>query len=221
MSRVAYNSARDHLFLLGDYVDGGPAVLEVVRFVQQMADAPNVHVLGGNHDDMFLGWIDDMDYLLSPYTNPKNGGLQTIQSFCPWYHTELDDKAAREYIREHYQNEISFLRNLPDFFEDDRHIFVHAGIDPRQNDWKNTSHKDFRWIRGRFYDHQGALPTNKKIIFGHEVCSRLHRVETNFQPWFSEQMIGIDGGIKFGKLLNALIIDEDGNYQTESVLSCE
>lgn len=40
---------------------------------------------------------------------------------------------------------------------------------------------------------------NKKIIFGHEVCCRLHRDETNFQPWFSEQMIGIDGVIKFGK----------------------
>lgn len=218
LKRVAYNPTKDQLILLGDYVDGGPAALEVVRLVQKMAGNPNVHSIGGNHDDMFLSWLDGQDYILSPYTNPKNGGLQTVDSFCP---SEIDNGEAREYVKEHYVSEINFLRSLPNFFEDDRHIYVHAGIDPEQNEWKQTSHKDFRWIRGRFYKYQGMLSTTKTIIFGHEVCSRLHNDEMNFNPWFSKQMIGIDGGIKFGKFLNALIIEENGEYHTESIVSCE
>lgn len=219
LTRVAYKPSKDRLFLLGDYVDGGPAALEVVRLVQQLMKYPNVHAIGGNHDDMFLSWLDGQDYLISPYTNPKNGGLQTIYSFCP---PEINDgDAAREYINEHYISEINFLRSLPNYFEDNRHIYVHAGIDPEQNDWKQTSHKDFRWIRGRFYKYDGQLSVNKTIIFGHEVCARLHKNENIFYPWFGAQMIGIDGGIKFGKFLNALIINDNGEYQAESIVSCE
>lgn len=218
LSRVSYNPASDQLILLGDYVDGGPAALEVIRLVQRLAKNPNVHAIGGNHDDMFLGWLDGQDYLRSPYTNPKNGGLQTIESFCS---SVFDDAETREYIKENYVSEITFLRSLPNFFEDDRHIYVHAGIDPEQDDWKQTSHKDFRWIRGRFHSYQSKLNITKTIIFGHEVCAHLHKNEMNFNPWFGGQMIGIDGGIKFGKFLNALIIDENGEYHTESIASCE
>jgi serine/threonine protein phosphatase 1 len=221
LSRITYNPSNDRLILLGDYVDGGPGALEVVRFVQQMAEHPNVQAIGGNHDDMFLGWLDNKDFLPSPYTSSKNGGLQTILSFCPWYDAGTNETEAREYIKEQCYSEINFLRNLPYFLEDGRHIYVHAGIDPDQKDWKLTSHKDFRWIRGRFHQHQSQLPTTKTIIFGHEVCSRLHHDDLNFHPWFGDQKIGIDGGIKFGKFLNALIIKENGEYQTESILSCD
>lgn len=218
LSRVSYNPGSDQLILLGDYVDGGPAALEVVRLVQQIAKNPSVHVIGGNHDDMFLDWLDGQDYRLSPYTSPKNGGQQTIESFGT---TVIDDAEAREYIKKNYVSEITFLRSLPDFFEDDRHIYVHAGIDPKQNDWKQTSHKDFRWIRGRFHGYQSKLKITKTVIFGHEVCARLHKDEMNFNPWFGDQMVGIDGGIKFGKFMNALIIDENGDYHTESIASCD
>lgn len=223
LSLVAYNPSQDRLLLLGDYVDGGPSALDVVRFVQRMVEDPNsnVRAIGGNHDDMFLNWLDDNDYKLSPYTSPKNGGLQTIRSFCPSYQSEMDDAEAREYIKEHYPKEIGFLRSLPLFLEDDRHIYVHAGIDPEQRDWKQTSRKNSRWIRGRFYRFEGRLAVTKTIIFGHEVCARLHQDENNFTPWFGSQMIGIDGGIKFGYYLNALIIDEDGEYRTERLASCD
>ncbi len=109
LSRLSYNPSSDRLILLGDYVDGGPASLEVVRLVQQLVKNANVHAIGGNHDDMFLNWLDDQDYLPSPYTLPKNGGLQTIHSFCPWYNSEMDDTKAREYINKQYFTEISFF----------------------------------------------------------------------------------------------------------------
>ncbi|MUG74031.1 hypothetical protein [Paenibacillus validus] len=163
--------------------------------------------------------VDKKEYPFLKYTSFGIGGFHTIRSFCSWYQVGTNDEKMRKYIKEYYSEEINFLRELPNFWEDDRHIYVHGGIDPAQNDWKLTSNKNFRWIRERFHRNDGKLPTNKTIVFGHEICSRLHKDDTNFNPWFGRQIIGIDGGIKYGKQLNALIIDDNGQYQSESILA--
>jgi len=218
LTYVSFNPVSDRLILLGDYVDGGPSSLEVVRLVQRLSEYPNIRIIGGNHDELFLSWLDEEEYPLLKYTGSHVGGLQTILSFCSWYHTGKNDHEVRQYIKKRYSYEIGFLRCLPNYYEDDSHIYVHAGIDPKQNNWKRTSHKDFRWIRGRFYKYDGLLPVRKRIIFGHESCAHLHGDEANNNPWCGKQIIGIDGGIKFGKCLNALII-EDGEYHSVSMVS--
>lgn len=221
LSKVQYNAINDRLVLLGDYVDGGPASLQVVQHVKKLAaNVGGVKVIGGNHDDMFLNWLDDRDYTLSPYTSSRSGGFQTIVSFCPWYKDEEDDEKARKFIKQKYAAEINFLRNLKYFIEDDHHIYVHAGIDPQVRHWRQTSVKDFRWIRGKFHECDGIFPLYKKIVFGHEVTARLHQTKV-FHPWFGKQLIGIDGGIKFGYQLNALMISDKLEYTYASIESVD
>ncbi|MGW8416700.1 metallophosphoesterase [Brevibacillus sp. NPDC055896] len=214
LSSVQYNPLSDQLYLLGDYMDRGAKGREVLQYVHILSKHANTKVIGGNHDDMFLAWLDNKDYELSPYTNEKNGGTETILSFCPFFQPGVNDGEARKWILLHYTEEINFLRDLPDFIEDELHIFVHAGIDPSFTDWKETGKKDFRWIRNKFYDVPN--PHRKTIVFGHTSCSVLRENEENFDVWFSERKIGIDGGAKFGGQLNALVID-DGKYSTVSV----
>ncbi|KUP22054.1 metallophosphoesterase [Paenibacillus sp. DMB5] len=216
LSQVGYEPGVDRIILLGDYVDGGKFSLQVIDYVRQLVDSNAAKALGGNHDDMFLAWLDENDYRLMPYTSDRNGGKQTIRSFCPWYTDERDDEKARAFIKEHYMLQINFLRSLSDYYEDSHHIYVHAGVNPQLSDWTMTSHKDFRWTRGKFHSHDGLIPAQKKIIFGHEVCARLHGND-NFSPWFGKQMIGIDGGVKFGYQLNALMIDEAVRYSEYSL----
>lgn len=218
LNQVSFSPCNDQLILLGDYVDGGPASLEVVRLALRLSEYPNFRGLGGNHDELFLHWIDEVEYPQLKYTSPQVGGLQTILSFCSSYQPNKNDQEVRQYIKKRYSHEISFLRSLSNYYEDDYHIYVHAGIDPKQSNWQLTSHKDFRWIRGRFYKYDGSLPVRKRIIFGHESCAHLHEDEANNMPWFGKQIIGVDGGIKFGKCLNALII-EDGDYHSVSMVS--
>lgn len=218
---VSYSLSNDQLVLLGDYVDGGPASLEVVRMIQLMSKNSNVRIIGGNHDEMFIRWLDGDEYPRFRYRSHHIGGLQTIRSFCPLFQSEKNESETRNYIQQKYSHEICFLRNLPSYYEDDNHIYVHAGIDPKQNDWKLTSRRNFRWIRGRFYRKDGSLPISKTVIFGHEACSQLHGNEDNFTPWFGRQMIGIDGGIKFGKYLNALIIEQSGEYRSVSMVNMD
>lgn len=217
LAKVNYSQSKaDRLIMLGDYVDGGKNSLQVIDLVQLLVSSHESIVIGGNHDGMFINWLDGKDYPLLPYTASRNGGQHTIRSFCPWYTGESDDDKARAIILEQYISQINFLRNLPDFFEDNDHAYVHAGVNPELSDWRLTSHRDFRWLRSKFYAQDGLIPVDKKIIFGHEVCARLHGF-SSFSPWFGNQIIGIDGGVKFGYQLNALIIDDAMRYSTESV----
>lgn len=217
LHKVKYDPGKDKLYLLGDYVDGGIRSKEVVQLVMQLVSNPLVQVIGGNHDDMFLAWLDGRDYRLSPYTNEKNGGGHTVKSFCPFFDPGVNDEKARNFIKLHYDREIAFLRELPYWIEDEKHILVHAGVDPKQMNWKDTSNKDFRWIRNRFYS--SPHPYSKTIVFGHTVSALLHGTEPHhFNVWFGERLIGIDGGIKFGGQLNALIYD-GRRYRTKFVRS--
>lgn len=55
LQKIDYKPNEDRLFLLGDYVDGGPDSLGTVRAVMDLCaqDAAKVQVLGGNHDELF------------------------------------------------------------------------------------------------------------------------------------------------------------------------
>jgi len=224
LEKIHYEPTQDRLYLLGDYVDGGPDSLGTVRMVMDLCaqGAGNTQALGGNHDELFLNWLDGKKHRLLPYAKNRTGGLQTITSFWPGFAAQQDQAQARSAILHHYAKEITFLRTLPDWLEDDRHIYVHAGIDPKQPDWKSTSARDFRWLRGRFHRADGTLNTNNRtVIFGHDACSNLHGNPGLHSPWFGSQIIGIDGGIKFGGHLNALLIDESGIFTSASLPSID
>lgn len=204
---LSYNPFEDRLFLLGDYVDRGLKSKETVQYVRQLSKHENTKVIGGNHDDMFLAWLDDRDYVLSPYTNERNGGMATILSFCPWFELGVNEEEVRAFIKDEYDLEVEFLRTLPHFIEDEKHIYVHAGIDPSLENWKETRLKDFRWIRNKFYDHPNRH--GKTVVFGHTATAVIHKDPNNFHVWFGDGKIGIDGGTKFGGQLNALVIEGD------------
>lgn len=214
LALTKYQKDKDELYLLGDYVDKGKQAKEVIQFIMQLLDeSPFVHVLAGNHDDMFLNWLENKDYYLSPYTNEKNSGTNTILSFAPFFIPGINDEEVKQMIKETYSKEINFLKNLPYYFEDDRHIYVHAGIDPAQKEWRNTSKKKFRWIREEFYRNL-LTSMDKTVIFGHTCCAVLRDNYEDFSVWFSKGKIGIDGGTKFNGQLNALVIEENGEYST-------
>lgn len=204
---VEYTKGKDKLYLLGDYVDKGKQGKEVIQFVMELSKYEGVKVIGGNHDDMFLNWVKNNDFLPSPYTNDMNSGTETILSFVPYFKSGINDAAVRQIINESYFKEIKFLKNLPYFIEDDHHIYVHAGIDPTQKNWKNTTPKQFRWIREPFYTSK--ITNKKKIVFGHTVTALMREESNDFSIWFANNKIGIDGGVKFGGQLNALIIENE------------
>jgi serine/threonine protein phosphatase 1 len=218
LTKVNYETSADKLILLGDYVDRGQKSKQVVEEVMNMMKNNNVIVLRGNHDQMMLDALTQTDETFAAHWI-RNGAISTLTSYCgmdlflegfDW--DKFDD--AKILIRKYYSEHLDFLSELPYYHETETHIFVHAGVDPYKQSWKETSNEDFIWIREMFYK-QPNMNTDKTVIFGHTPTLHLHNSD---EIWFGEKgdKIGLDGACAYGKQLNLLEINEEG-YNTYSV----
>ena len=102
---------------------------------------------------------------------------------------------------------IEFLTYLPNFYEWNDYIFVHAGVNLKINNWKDTSIRDFMWIREDFHFTPNRL--NKTIVFGHTETKILNK-NNKYDIWINDNKIGIDGGAVYGGYLYGVILDVHG-----------
>ncbi len=159
---------------LGDYVDRGPGVaqvLAIVRLFQESMPKGRVIALMGNHEDMFLG--DNLRY----HTDKTNFyHSKTGKSFSRYGHNALPPRDL-----------LDWMDKLPHYYEDDSHIYVHAGIWPEQPMNKQIA-SDLLWIRDEFLRFKGMH--EKYVIHGHTP-----KEWVDLQP----NRCGIDTGACFSK----------------------
>lgn len=210
--QIEYRSAQDRLLLLGDYVDRGPNSREVVDQVMDLVRNHGAIALRGNHDQRLFD-LASGDAAAVREKFLAHGGMQTLQSYAGLA-DDFDDEAwerAVDAIRTRYPHHLEFLGHLPLFAEDRDHIYVHAGLNPRCDDWKTQSAHDFMNIKDEFIRARFSL--GKKVIFGHTRTADIHGSP---EIWFDEDKIGIDGGCAYGMQLNALLF-RDGVFETARV----
>ena len=207
---AGYNPDRERLVLLGDYIDRGPKSCEVVARVMELVQAYGAIALGGNHEDILLGWLDGQERMAKIFANEHTGGGATLRSYCAGHGDWEQDDQARAILNEVFADHIAFLRALPDYHETEHHVFVHAGINPFAEDWKQSTRAELRWIREPF--HKNPHPHAQTFVFGHTPTGYLHGDENCHEVWHGEKIIGIDGGGAYGHQLNCLEISEDGYH---------
>lgn len=199
-----WDSKEEKLILLGDLVDRGPKSKEVIETAMSLKEQNLAIVLGGNHEQLFLDWLDEPDDEGFYY---DMGGRETIHSF---YDSNITFHKSAEWIASdmkiRFQRHIDFLKNLQDYYETKHYIFVHAGVNLAYADWKNSSQNEFRWTRRPFI--YGKNETGKTFVFGHTLTNTLNTNKSN-DVWFSPcgSKIGVDGGCASGGLLLGLKID--------------
>lgn len=164
----------DTLVVGGDMIDRGPDsayVIREIRWLQQ--NHPNVHVLSGNHEDMFKNFYNGKDDMWLAH------GVEAIDSF------------QQAFTEEEFGELAEWLTTLPSTFEDERHLFVHAGINPNrrvqlreemlwmpydshdQKRFSSYSVKDIlHWTDGRKVVH-GHTPKHRVIDDGARICCDL------------------------------------------------
>lgn len=188
---AARPAAETHLVFLGDLIDRGPDSRGVVERVMALRErAERVHVLKGNHEEVFLQTLDGDAGAMRLFA--RIGGRETLASygigdeeFDNGSYDELVRRAARKVPPSHRD----FLAAAEDCLILGDYLFVHAGIRP-DVDLEAQSAKDMRWIRGEFLDFEGEL--NKVVVHGHSVAD-----EVQEHP----HRIGIDtGAFRTGKL---------------------
>lgn len=207
---VNYNSAKDQLILVGDYIDRGKDNKKVVSLVRELVNCGAI-ALKGNHDQMFLDYVKFPNNYINVYNYLRNGGETTLRNYIEdfdtyQWHDETYKSWADEIMMLHSED-VSFMDDeLRWYYETDEYIFVHAGINPHLKDWKFSTTEDFIWIRDQFLNHDHQH--NKTIIHGHTPVVNLHRKHDIF---FGNKKIGIDGACAYGGQLNCLEI-KDGKF---------
>ncbi len=104
----------DTLVLLGDYIDRGPQVKEVIDFIMLLRQQGyRIVTLKGNHEDMMLKTYENKANLRLWFynggkTTMKSFGLRAVKNFPPEY--------------------IAFFKNLEYYYSEENYLFVHAGF---------------------------------------------------------------------------------------------
>lgn len=190
-----YDSDKDQLILLGDYIDRGTQNIDTLATVMYLQSEGAI-VLKGNHDSLCQDTIYEL--LIKKYT-----GFMDDHTLCGGENTVAELKnISRGELLEIYK----FLSQLPLYYEIDNYIFVHAGIDASRLLQLNDLNT-LLWARNEFI--YSPAYKNKIVIFGHTVTYTLpHLCPKNgviqwddIEVWFDDinnDKIGIDCGSVFG-----------------------
>lgn len=223
LTRMKYTSNRDRLILLGDYVDRGRDSRGTVKRVMELVREGAI-ALRGNHDQRLVDLARARDEL-TIHKFLTHGGLATASSYLgetidlsEWIEGQdaslRNIERLRERLNDQYEDHISFLNELPLYAEDERHLYVHAGIHPDYRDrWQSQPAHEFMYVKEPFWRNPTGL--NRKVLFGHTRAVELHGKPS---VWFANDKIGIDGGCAYGQQLNGIEITSSG-YAVWSVPS--
>lgn len=199
---AARGPAETHIVFLGDLVDRGANSRGVVEQVMQLAsENPRVHLLMGNHEEVFLKVLAGDVRAIRLFANI--GGRETLASygitpaeFENGSFEELAALVARRVPETHHK----FLASGASTLVLGDYLFVHAGIRP-DIALDEQSEQDLRWIRNDFLDFEGEL--DKVVVHGHsiadEVQQRPHR-------------IGVDTGAYRTGTLTALALEGEERW---------
>lgn len=203
---------KSQLVFLGDLMDRGENSRMVLEMVYDLVAHRGAICLSGNHEYMFLSWLDNPAERYDHYR--RNGGDTTINSLLGRpLNTPVDGVEDAKRVLEEVPNLVAFIRQMPFVLETDHYIFVHAGLDLTLEDWRDTTDYQKVWIRTPF--HEAPNHTGKTIVFGHTpVYSLVDQAPGTPELWLTEDgKVGMDGGAVYGGVLHGILFDEQGMVQ--------
>lgn len=218
----SFASGKDTLILLGDYINRGKHSYRVLEFIQNLScrSVGNIVVLRGNHEDDFLEFIDGEDAWLA-----ADKDFMTVKTFLIPEELEHINNLARSgkvsdvctYVRscikERHAPLLRWLRGLRYYYETEKQIFVHAGVDEEAGDTWKWGTADYFFVgkfpptTGRFYKDIIAGHTSAKSVSGNPAHKGIY--------WDGQSHYFIDGGVDQGGRLLCLAYDEQTNRYYE------
>lgn len=183
------------VILLGDLVDRGPDSAGVIAAARAWRERRKLHILLGNHEEMFLRSLTETDVLRQFL---RHGGRETLLSYGipreAYASATLPEiqQLARETLP---AEDLEFIAGFEEMIAIGDYVFVHAGVLPEVplDEQKST---DLRWIREPFLssdaDHGGV------VVHGHTIADR---------PVVRANRIGVDTGAYRTGRLTALVLE--------------
>jgi serine/threonine protein phosphatase 1 len=190
MDRINPNLQGDRLIFMGDYIDRGPyprGVVDYVLRLKNLAAPEGVILLKGNHEAMFLNFLQGRDIELFLF----NGGLRTIVDY---WGEDWEEREKLVLPPDHQK----FYEELKLYYETPEYIFVHGGLKPGVPLEEQTE-EDLLWIRGEFITSMDDFG-GRKVVFGHTPFRR---------PLIMPNKIGLDTGAVYGNFLSCLKLPQE------------
>lgn len=192
------NEPDARLIFLGDYIDRGPAIRDVVdRLAALQAERPETTFLMGNHEQALATFLeapeDRADWL-------DWGGEETLASYGVKGAATRSARDLSEELRTRLPAaHAAFLRSLTLSAEGGDYFFAHAGVRPGVA-LDAQSADDLLWIRAEFHDMPADKRPDKIIVHGHQPVRK---------PQDLGWRIAVDTGAVYGGKLTAVALEGD------------
>lgn len=185
LERIPYRPGIDTIVFLGDFINRGNGVFDVLELVCDLKQKGNVVTLLGNHEHLVLEYQTSLDTKLIPYL--RDSGIEdTLESYGQSNLSQMQDLGFMP------ARHRELLRSLAPYWETESYVFVHAGLDPGLH----LEDQPIVLLTGMrdFYRTEDSR-LKKTVVFGHVPF---------LTPYASPRMIGIDTGAVYGNMLTAV-----------------
>lgn len=197
------------VMLLGDLVDRGPETAGVIARARQWQQQRNVRILSGNHEELFLRSLEDIEYFRHFI---RHGGRETMLSYglSAQAYNDATLTEAHQLLRQIVPaGDIAFLQSFEDMVQVDDYLFVHAGIDPALPLEEQTP-AVLRWIREPFLSY--TKPHGFIVVHGHTITD---------EPQDLSNRIGVDtGAYRSGRLTAVALEGSEKRFLQVTVADC-
>lgn len=205
----------DTLIFLGDYVDGWSQSPEVIDCLIELNKKNKCVFIKGNHDELFLDWLENKHEHLNLEMWYKHGGKASVDAY-------LQVSEERKY------QHIQFLKTLQNYYIDAlNRLFIHAGFTnlhgvefeyfPKMFYWDRTLWELALAYDERLSTHDLCYPNRLKIYsevyLGHTPTSRVEQ----FVPINKACVWNIDTGAAFKGPLTIFDVDTKEYWQSDAL----
>jgi len=213
------------LFFLGDYIDRGKQSFQVLNSIynlQKQYGNEKIIVLRGNHEEAFIEfikgennyWLVDDRYFSTIKTFLTENQLDELKEIALHRKTDLIIDFVIKTISSNHKELIEWLNKLPYFYETEKQIIVHAGIDEEAEELWRYGTPDFYFVcknpltTGKFY---------KDIICGHISSAAIANNNKYLGKVYfdGENHYFIDGTILKSKKLPVLVFDAEAEMYSD------
>jgi len=184
------------LIFVGDYVDRGPDSSGVIDSLLSLKrdSRYSCHLLKGNHEVMFMDFLEDPAAFLHWAIN---GGVETLESYGIDVGAIAEGRGGAEALGRAAHAAIPnahlvLLANLETWVTVGDYLFVHAGIRPGMP-LEAQVDQDLIWIRQPFLDCENDF--GKVVVHGHTPVSepevRPNRIDIDTLAWRSGKLTAL------------------------------
>ena len=221
------NDPKHLLVVLGDCFDRGRQNREVLEFLEGIE---RKIIVRGNHEDLLEDVLDSHKIEL---IHELNGTEDTILDF--FGKGSIDPHTCRLIPDRFVEDRLkAFLAPMVNYFETEKHIFVHGWIACNATgygghasryyynpDWRTADYIDWdfaRWYNGMEAARQGVIEPNKTIVCGHWNASYGHAVlegkgkehgeKADYTPYYGKGIIALDACTALSQMVNCIVIED-------------